>query len=56
VIYIKGAFAEFERSLVKERKGKASPCPSSAVPLQGAEKTFIQEPELTQRGGSGCPK
>ena len=53
---VMGAFAEFERSLMREN-GKASSSLSSAAPRR-TEKAFTpeREAELVQRPGIGVPK
>ena len=58
MLSVMGAFAEFERSLVRSGSGKASPSPSSAAPTKGRKKTLTPEraAELVQRADSGIPK
>ncbi|MDR6508052.1 DNA invertase Pin-like site-specific DNA recombinase [Arthrobacter oryzae] len=53
-----GAFAEFERSLIRERQRKASPSRNSAGAYKGRKKTLTPEraAELVQRAGGGVPK
>jgi hypothetical protein len=38
MLSVMGAFAEFERSLIRERQGKASPWPSSAAPTKDGKR------------------
>ena len=38
MLSVMGAFAEFERSLIRERQREASPWPSSAAPIRGGKR------------------
>ena len=53
-----GSFAEFERSLVRERQKEGIDLAKQRGAYKGRKKTLTPEPaaELVQRAGSGVPK
>jgi DNA invertase Pin-like site-specific DNA recombinase len=55
---VKGAFAEFERSLIRERQGECVALAQQRGAYKGRTKTLTPEraAELVQRAGSGVLK
>ncbi|MEV8085808.1 recombinase family protein [Pseudarthrobacter oxydans] len=58
MLSVMGAFAEFERSLIKERQKEGIALAKQRGAYKGRKKTLTQEraAELVQRAGSGVPK
>jgi DNA invertase Pin-like site-specific DNA recombinase len=58
MLCVMGAFAEFERSLIRERQREGIALAKQRGAYKGREKTLTPEraSEPTQRAGSGVPK
>jgi DNA invertase Pin-like site-specific DNA recombinase len=58
MLSVMGAFAEFERSLIKERQKEGIALAKQRGAYKGRKKTLTQEraAELVQRAGAGVPK
>ena len=58
MLSVMGAFAEFERSLIRERQREGLTLAKQRGAYKGRKKTLTPEraPELAQRAGSGVPK
>lgn len=58
MLSVMGAFAEFERSLIRERQREGIPLAKQRGAHKGRKKTVTPEraAELVQRAGSGAPK
>ena len=58
MLSVMGAFAEFERSLIRERQREGIALAKQRGAYRGRKKTLTpeREAELVQRAGSGIPK
>ncbi|WP_258804286.1 recombinase family protein [Pseudarthrobacter sp. NS4] len=58
MLSVMGAFAEFERSLIRERQREGIALAKQRGAYKGRKKTLTPEraPELIQRAGNGVPK